>query len=350
TNGNVSTHYQGLVVKTADGVILNPAGEVELAELPSGLVSRPSLYWKLESDKGGTHKTEIRYQTGGMNWRCDYVAVVNKDDSVTDLAGWVTLDNQSGASYKDASLKLIAGDVHKIQESGRRGIAPVAKFAFNGAVAAPQFAEESFAEYHLYTLQNKTSVRDKETKQLSLFNASNVPVKKLFIYEPTRGGGAYPMFIPNPDEANKKVNVKLEMNNSKENELGMPLPKGKVRVYKKDKDDALQFVGEDQIDHTPKDEKIRLYIGDAFDLVGERKQLNVQRPSQREEKQTIEISLRNHKDSAVTITAVEHASGDWKISNNSMDFTKRDSHTFEFAANVPANGEVKITYDITTRW
>lgn len=345
-NGNASVRNQGLVISTGSGIVLNPGGRAELEELPAGLVSKPSLIWKLEAAKGGAHRTEISYQTSGMNWRSDYVAIANADDTAIDITSWVTIDNKSGASYPKASLKLMAGDVHKVQPRGRASgqlaqLSSVERFAF-----APQFTEKSFAEYHLYSLAGTTDVHENETKQLSLFNASNVPVTRQFIYEPEqnrtypRGGSA-----PNA----KKVNVKFEIANTAKNGLGMPLPKGKVRVYKKDHDGALQFVGEDNIDHTPRDEKIRLYVGDAFDLVGERKSMANERVNPHVYRSTFEISLRNHKDSKVTITAVEHSYGDWKILSSSQKYTKKDSHTFEFPVEVPARGEVKITYEIETR-
>lgn len=338
TSGNSIPRYQGLVVKTTNGVILNPQGEVELAELPLGLVSKPSLLWKLDSNKAGQHKTEIAYQASGLNWHCDYVAIANADDSASDLTSWVTLDNKSGGTYKNASLKLLAGDVHRVQDNAPRMYTMMAK----AAESQPQFVEQAFAEYHLYTLQGKTDLNDNETKQLSLFSANDIPTKKLFIYEPQ------PLIYHtySGDGDTQKVRVKLEMQNSEANHLGMPLPKGKVRVYKKDQDGALQFIGEDNIDHTPKDEKVRLYIGDAFDLVGEHTQTNFVQMSDRVQRISYEISLRNHKASEANITAVEHAQGQWKVLNSSIPFTKKDSKTFEFAAKVPANGQVKITYTI----
>lgn len=337
-------HGGGLVLKTSDGVVLNPQGEIEVTSLPEGLVSKPSLLWKLESTKAGEQKTEIAYQTNGMNWHCDYVAVLNKDDSLADLTSWVTIDNRSGSTYKNASLKLLAGDVHRVSES--RSMPRGAMMMKAAAAPASQFSEKSFAEYHLYSLQGKTTLANNETKQMSLFNASEIPVKKLFVYEPEAANYGY------RQNASQKVAVKFELVNSLKNHLGVPMPKGKVRVYKKDQDASLQFIGEDLIDHSPVDEKIRLYIGDAFDLVGEKKQTNyINTSSLGRDKRRIsyEISLRNHKDSAVTITAVEHAWGDWKIANSSLPYTKKDSHTFEFVVQVPAHGETKLNYEIELR-
>lgn len=343
TEGNVSQHHQGLVVKTSEGIVLDPSGQVELAAIPDGLVAKPSLLWKLEATKAGKHETEISYQTSGLNWRCDYVCVSNDDDTEGDLTSWVTIDNKSGASYKNAALKLLAGDVHRVVQPERR--------LYKGnmmamADAAPQFKEESFAEYHLYTLQRKSDVNQNETKQLTLFSANGVPTKKLFIFDPEAANFDYGLWR-NGD--NQKVKVKLEMQNTQANHLGMALPKGKVRVYKRDSDGALQFIGEDLIDHTPKDEKIRIYIGDAFDLVGERKQTNIQRISDHVQRMSYEISLRNHKDVPVTIVAVEHAFGQWKILSSSHSYTKKDSRTFEFATPIPARSEVKINFELETK-
>ncbi len=343
SNGNISEQSQSIVLRTSSGILVGPSGEFEIAEMPEGLISKPSLLWKLECDKAGAHDTEISYQTQGMNWKCDYVAVANADDTACDLTSWVTLDNKSGGTFKNASLKLMAGDVHKVQNEVRNdNFGGRAEMAMDAA-AEPQFKEQSFAEYHLYSLQGKTDLRDNETKQLTLFNASAVPVKKQFIMDGESAGSGN-------DGATHKINVKLEMANSKENNLGMPMPKGKVRVYKKDLDGALQFVGEDLIDHTPKDEKVRVYLGDAFDLVGERRQTNFQQPSNKIQRQTFELILRNHKDKEVTITCIEHAYGDWKIISESQKSTKKDSRTFEYEVKVPANGETKVTYEIETRY
>lgn len=345
--GGSSEVSQGLVLRTGNGIILNPQGQVELSELPAGLVSTPSLDWKLETDKAGTHDIEIAYQTADINWKCDYVAVANQDDTKCDITSWVTLDNKSGGTFKNSALKLIAGDVHKVQEAQTMRMEAMDMAVPASAPPSPQFSEQSFAEYHLYTLAGKTDINNNETKQLSLFNASAVPVKKLFVLESGDariydGGGG--------DGEKRKVQIKLEMQNSEDNHLGMPMPKGKVRVYKKDADGALQFVGEDQIDHTPRDEKIRIYLGDAFDVVGERRQTNTEQPSNRVQRMSYEIAVRNHKKEAVHVQVIEHAYGNWKLIAQSHPSTKKDSHTFEFPIDVPANGEVKVTYTIEMKY
>lgn len=347
TNGNPRTKHSGIVLKTDDGIIVSPAGELKLSALPKDLVPKPALLWKLEAVKGGLHDTEISYQTRGLSWHCDYVAVANDDDSQVDLTSWVTLDNKSGSSYKNASLKLLAGDVHRVQPQVHHRMAMM-KSTMAEAAMDNQFSEKSFAEYHLYSLAGRTNVNNNETKQMSLFNANGVPTRKLYLFEPQ---GAHPIIYGGGGgDAGKKINVKLEIENVKKNNLGMALPKGKVRVYKRDSDGALQFVGEDLIDHTPRDEKIRLYIGDAFDLVGEHKQMSYTRPNQRTTRATYQISLRNHKDEDVEITAVEHANGDWKIKSSSHKYKKTSASKFEFTVNVPKRGETVIDYEIEIRY
>ena len=333
-NGGNATKYSGLVIRTADGIVLNPAGQIEIAELPTGLISKPTLVWRLETNKPGDNTVEVAYQTQGLNWKADYVAILNKDDTLLEtLNSWVTLDNKSGATYTQAALKLMAGDVHRVQPVPFRPMMAKMQMADASLDGGAQFAEAAFAEYHLYTLQGKTTVRNNETKQMSLFSADRIPANKLFIFEPNGSDS-------------KKVNVKIEVDNSQKNNMGMPLPAGTVRIYKKDADGALQFIGEDHIDHTPKDEKVRLYIGDAFDVVGERTVMNTDIPARRVRREQIKIVLRNHKDSAVTVVAVEHPYGDWQIVNPSSPFTKKSSTAVEFPVKVAGNGEVTINYEI----
>jgi hypothetical protein len=344
--GVPSPRYSGLVVRTATGVILNPVGQIEISQLPPGLISKPTLVWKLETTKPGVHRTEVAYQTAGLGWKSDYVAILNKDDDRLDLTSWVTLDNKSGAIYTDAALKLIAGHVHRvIFPPAPPSISGINRFGFDllygdSAISKP-FKESSFAEYHLYTMQAKTTIRDKETKQLSLFAADNVPARKIFVYEPV---------ARKVNIRGKKVNVKIEVDNSEKDNLGMPMPAGKVRVYKKDADGALQFIGEDNIDHTPRDEKVRLYIGDAFDLVGERRVMRNENISDHARRETIEVSLRNHKDTEVTIVVVEHPYGDWTVMSNNFPFHKKDSSTLEFPIKVPANGEVTLNFAVQYKY
>jgi hypothetical protein len=348
------TSYNGLVIKTDDGrIVLNPVGEAQLHEMPAGLVPIPRLVWLVDSAQAGEHEAEISYMTQGLTWRADYVVVLSADDKLVDVTGWVTLDNKSGATYENASLQLIAGDVRRIQPPGAMGgVRRAEKMA--DAVAAPAFAEESLFEYHLYTLDGTTSVRDNEQKQMTLLTANKAPCVKKFVYDGRTGfWGIYnPDFRPGEqwDTSNyKKVNVIVEVKNSKPN-LGIPLPKGRMRLYKADSKGSLQFVGEDEIDHTPKDETVRLKVGDAFDIVGEHKRTNFRRISEKEVEESFEITIRNHKSEEVTVSVIEHLWADWRITQKSQDFVKRDARTAEFPVKVPKDGTATVTYTARTKW
>ncbi len=321
---------------------------IEFTSLPEGLITKPTLMWQIANDKSGKHLTEVSYLTKGINWLCDYVVVIDKEDKNIDLSGWVTIDNKSGTTYKDAGLKLIAGEVHRAEEE------PTMRFAnalmLEQKAAVPQFEEKAFFEYHMYTLQRKATLKDNQTKQITLLTANNVPVNKLFIYDPALDYGWY-YYREAKTTKEQKVKVKIELINSKKNNLGMPLPKGKVKVYKKDVDGKLEFVGEDAIDHTPKDEKIRLYLGDAFDVVGERKRTNYRAGNDWAE-ESFEISLRNHKETDIEVIVVEHLwrYSNWKILDKSHEFTKKDAQTIEFKVPVVKDGETKIAYTVRYWW
>lgn len=349
----------GTVILSDTGeLILNPTGQVSLQRMPEGLRPKPTLNWMLQSEKAGDQNAEISYLTEGIGWSADYVALVNKNDTALDLAGWVTLNNQSGTTYNDARLTLMAGDVRRVSPPRQpRGYA--AGEALMMAPTASQFEEKSFFEYHMYSMERPTTIRDKETKQLSLLNASNAPVTKELIYD-GRGSWWRSWWYPGRTDFNPgggydtsnyhKVNVVLEVKNSKDNHMGMPLPKGKVRVYKLDDDGSQQFIGEDLIDHTPKDEKIRLYIGDAFDVVGDYKRTNYSRIAENVIEESFEVKVRNHKDAAVNVKVVDHVWSDWTITKSSHKHTKKDAHTIEFPVSVPKDGETVITYTIRTKW
>jgi len=343
-----------LAIKTDKGVVLNPQGEWTLDELPAGLLAKPTLLWKLETTRAGKHNGQISYITARINWMTDYVAVANAADDKVDLNGWVTIDNKSGARYPEATLQLMAGDVRRITREAL--YMPLNALARRTAAApAPQFEEKTFFEYHLYTLAGTTTIEDNSTKQLSLLSAAGVPVKKLYIFDPMRQywfnwypGQGQPG--AGEDTQKGKVNVMLELTNTKENHLGMPLPRGKMRIYKADDKGRLQFVGEDQIDHTPKDEKIRLWVGDAFDIVGERGRTEFQRVSDRVEEDAYSITLRNHKDAAVEVLVVERLAGDWKVLSKTHAFNQKDAHTIEFPVQVPKDGAVTVTYRVRIQW
>jgi hypothetical protein len=308
--------------------------EVRYGKLPGGLITRPTLQWLVESS-GGRHPAELRYLTTGISWHAEYVAVATEAGDRMDVAGWVSVDNQSGATYEDAMLKLVAGDVHRAEQAPAPREMMVKAMSVSGA-AADQFEEESFSEYHLYTLTRPATVADREIKQLALFPTARLKSRKVYTYDGSRDP--------------RKVRVTLEAKNSKVDGLGIPLPKGKVRVYQEDASKSLQFAGEDQIDHTPKDEMVRINIGNAFDVVGERKVTDQRNISTRVHESSFEIRVRNHKKEAVPVVVVEHAWGDWYVTASTPEFRKRDAYTLEFPVTVPANGEAVVTYTLRQTW
>lgn len=352
-DGTLLSYDEGqLVIQTSNGLamIARPENIKQIAfdKLPEGLITKPTLIWLIESKNRGKQLTEVSYLTNGVNWYCEYVAVLDKDDKNLDLDGWVSIDNKCGATYEDAKLKLIAGEVKRAQDKLR--------YEAKGEVMlreaeAPQFEEKAFFEYHMYTLQRTTTLKDNQTKQVSLLNAAGVPIKKEFIFDPSKGQYHWWYYSDNKETLKEKIRVELEFVNSKNNNLGMPLPKGKVKVYKKDTDGSLQFIGEDAIDHTPKDEKLRLYVGDAFDIVGERTRKDF-KTEYRTAYETFEIVLRNHKDEDVEVKVDEKLwrYTSWEIVKTSADYEKKDATTIEYLAKVPKNGEVKVTYTVKYWW
>ncbi len=354
-DGGGGTSYNGLVIKADDGrIVLNPVGEAHLHEMPEGLVPIPRLVWLVDSEEAGKHEAEVSYMTQGLTWRADYVVVLSADDKLVDVTGWVTLDNKSGATYENANLQLIAGDVRRIQPGAAFGGRAQPQPAAMDAMAAPAFQEESLFEYHLYTLDGTTTVRNNEQKQMTLLTANKAPCVKKFVYDGRTGfwGIFNPEFRPGEqwDTSDyKKVNVIVEVKNSKPN-LGIPLPKGRMRLYKADSKGSLQFVGEDEIDHTPRDETVRLKVGDAFDIVGEHKRTNFRRLSEKEVEESFEITLKNHKSEDVTVSVIEHLWADWRITQKSSDYVKRDARTVEFVVKVPKDGSATVTYTARTKW
>ncbi len=357
--GTLLSTVGGRVIKVGDQIYLNPPGNPILPSLPEGLVTKPTLMWTVEAAKAGNHSCEISYLTSGMSWQADYVLLSSPKDDKMDLTAWVTINNNSGTAYKDAKLKLVAGDVNRAPEPETRRRFMKANMVTDSLAATTQFTEKSFFEYHLYTLQRPTTLMNSETKQVEMASASEVPLKKKFIYDGVQNiqwtyFDEYQRTDANyGTQSDKKVWVTLEFKNSKENNLGIPLPKGRVRVYKKDTDGALEFIGEDAIDHTPKDETVRVKMGNAFDVVGERKRTNYSSDlNKRTFTESFEIKIRNHKDEAVTVNVVEHLYRwtNWKVTENSQKFSKKDAQTIEFETTVPKDGESVITYTVKYSW
>jgi len=323
-------------------------GRLVLPSLPENLVAKPTLVWLLRNQTARPQRVEASYLTSGITWKADYVMVLNAADSLSDLTGWVTVDNRSGATYGNAALKLVAGDVNRAQEPRRdlRALEMAAKAA-SPAAASRDFASEGFFEYHLYTLDGRTTIKNNQTKQLSLLAASEVPTTKELIYYGAQDYYRNSYGVP---ISNQKVAVYLEVKNSKENRLGLPLPKGKVRVYKADRSGSQQFIGEDWIDHTPKDEKVKIKMGNAFDLVGERTQKEFRKLGAGLYEVEWEISLRNHKDAPQTVTVIEPVPGDWQVLSSSHAYEKIEAHTLKYQIPVPKDGATKVAYRVRIRF
>ena len=335
----------GPIFKVNDEIYSGLSGQIIYPEIPGNLIAEPTLIWLLQNDLDKTQKVEASYLTGGIGWKADYVTVLNKDDNQADLSGWVTIDNKSGATYQNASVQLVAGDVNRVEAPNARF---KAEMDMAGAAARESsFQEESFFEYHLYTLDRKTTIRQNETKQISLLEAANIPVQKELIFY---GADYYYRSAIGQPISNQKVGVYINIANKKENHLGMPLPKGIMRVYKADTKGGLQFIGEDNIDHTPKDETVKIKMGDAFDVVGERKQTDFKYLGGNAYEIAWEISLRNHKDSDTKVSVIEPIPGDWKVLQSSHLGEKIEAHTLKYTVTVPSNGETKIAYRVKVKY
>lgn len=336
----------GPIFKIGDDITFGHPGRMIFPGVPENLISKPTLVWLIENSLQSLQKVEASYLTSGINWRSDYVVTLNDKDDRADLSGWVTIDNKSGTTYKDAKIKLVAGDVNRAKDevTYQRGMMKMAEAA---ARPAPQFKEEEFFEYHIYTLQRPASVKENQTKQISLVNADDIKVKKELVFY---GAQYYYRSSYGENISNQKVGVYVEIANKKEDNLGIPLPKGTVRVYKKDSEGSLQFVGEDSIDHTPKDEKVRVKLGDAFDVVGTRKQTDWKKIAYDTYEAAFEISLRNHKKEDVVVKVIEPIPGEWTMLNSSHAYKKTEAFTAEFSIPVAKDKETKLTYRVRMRF
>lgn len=335
----------GPVLQIGKEITFGYPGRLAFTELPPDLIAKPTLVWLVESAQA-KQSVEVSYIAQSMSWEADYVFVVNEAETKADLVGWVTLQNETGASYRNAELKLVAGDVNRVREEEadmpRRAMS---KSAPSGADAG--FREEGLFEYHLYTLGRPTTVLDKEQKQVTLLEAQGIGIEKKLIFS---GQSYWYQGRYGELAKNQKVGVFLDFKNSEANRLGMPLPKGTLRVYKADKGGAKQFVGEDAIDHTPRDEKLHVKMGEAFDVVADRKQMDWRALGSCNSESSWQIEIRNHKDQAVKVEIREPVSGDWTIEQSSHPATKEDAHTFTFDVNVPKRGATKVTYRVRVRW
>ncbi len=336
----------GPIFKIGDEITFGPPGRVIFPGIPENLISKPTLVWLIDNGLSTNQKVEASYLTNGINWRADYVVTLNNKDDKADLSGWVSIDNKSGTTYKGAKIKLVAGDVNRVKDEHEYKD-KMLRAAEMAAKPATQFTEEEFFEYHIYTLERLSTIKENQTKQISLINADTIPVKKELLYY----GARYYYYNQHGEViTNQKVGVFVEIANKKEDNLGIPLPKGTVRVYKHDNEGSLQFVGEDSIDHTPKDEKVRIKIGDAFDVVGGRKQTDWKKIAYDTYEASFEISLRNHKKEDVVVRVVEPIPGEWKILSTSHEYKKTEAFTAEFNIPVPKDKETKLTYRVRMRF
>jgi len=326
-------------------------------------ILKPTLQWQLSSDQAGPVRAELSYVTGGLTWEADYNIVAPDKGDAVDVVGWVTMDNQSGKTFDDARIKLMAGDVSKIQPGQAYDMVMVTSGAVGGlAGPAPPVTERTFDEYHLYTLARPTTLHDRETKQVEFIRAAGVATKRIYVYDgvkidSNRYNGWNWENIRNDysygTESNPKIWVMREFANSESNHLGMPLPKGRVRFYRRNDDSQIEFTGENVIDHTPRDENVRVYTGNAFDMTGERRRTDYKLDLDKHfADESFEIKVRNHKKERADVRVVEHLYRwiTWNISLKSDPFRKKDSQTIEFPVTISPDGEKTVSYTVHYTW
>ena len=334
--------YSGDLLAFSAGAVtlMQPGGQVKIVRmdeiietnfpvLPDGLITRPTLFWLYQSDYAGSLDCQVSYQTSGISWDAEYVGQLSSDESELDLSGWASINNTSGKTYGDAKLKLIAGDINRVSQPKamrERGM------VMDLASAAPGFDEKAFFEYHMYTLPRRATLADKEIKQISLFEPASTKVSKIYEFQ--------------PDLNAEDVQVKVEFKNSEASGLGMPMPAGRVRLFKADDDGSLILLGEDRIDHTPKDEKLSLTVGNAFDIKGEQKLMNRTQVSPKIEDRDFQIELRNHKREDVVITVKKQMYGFWEVLESDLKYDKEDASTLVFKVPVGADKTATVRFKV----
>jgi len=331
---------EGQVYRIGEEIFLGHPGVKVLPELPGDLIAKPTLTWRFRNGYTEPQKLRVSYLTENIGWRADYVLLLNDDDTMADLSGWVTLDNRSGAAYRNARLKLVAGEVHRAtpEPPGRDPM-----FQAKAMAEAEGFREEAFFEYHLYDLDRPTTIKDLQTKQIRLLEASGLGVTKELLVTSPRGFFNRRLQGPSPRQP---VAAFLSFANKKENRLGRPLPAGIVRVYKEDSRGSRQFIGEDRIAHIPTGETVRLKTGESFDVVAERTQTDFKQVTRGRYETAWDVTLRNHKEEAVRVGVVERLTGHWKILTNSHDYRKVDAFSIRFDVSVPPDGETTVRYRV----
>ena len=338
---------QGPVWQVGNEIITGMgADRLVFPNLPENLYSKPTLVWLLDNRHAGEQTVEASYLTNQMNWSADYVLTVGADQKAADLNGWVTIVNLSGAAFRNAQLQLVAGDLNRVQNQDvgmRKAMAMEAPVP-----SASQFAQEALSEYHLYTLERRTNLQENETKQISLLDSPGIRIEKSFVVD----GQYYYYHSPqHPGTPFKDpVQVHIKFKNAEANALGMPLPAGTIRVYQGDSKGRVQFIGEDRIDHTPKDETLNLHIGNAFDVVEERKQADYQTLGPRINEMAYEITIRNHKPDAITVEVNEPIGGEWTMVDSNFKYEKTAAFAVRFNVPVEANGESVLKYRVRVKW
>lgn len=335
------------VWRIGNSIVINPVNiaQMKFPEVPENLISEPTLVWMLESDRALSHQIEASYLTAGMSWDANYVLLVDPTDTKADLNGWVTIKNNSGTPFRNAELKLVAGTINRAPQALRPG------FEARQAVEAagkPQFQEESFFEYHLYTLDRRTTLRNNESKQIALLSATGVPVQKQFVV--ASSAYYYQGYNNVGGVVKEKVGVYLQFVNSESNRLGMPLPAGTVRLYKADSKGSQQLIGEDRIEHTPKDEQVRLRVGEAFDVTAERKQTDYRSLAKNVYEYAYEVSIRNHKKEDITVRVLESIGGDWEILSSSFPPKKLSAFNVAFDVPIAKDGSATLACRVRVKY
>ncbi len=343
--GGSQQTYNGMVIRTDDNrILLNPTGEIDVASVPEGLISKPTLLWDVQAERAHEQSVELCYVSNGLSWSADYVLTLDGTGG-SDVQGWVTLNNSSGATWKDAKLKLLAGDVNVIREQIRMPTGRSLGVRLRGKT---EFQEETLFEYHLYTLERPATVRNRETKQLSLLEGHGIPIQKRLVVDSISG-----RYFPTEGEigtGDVKPQVRLEFVNDKKSGLGMPLPKGKFKVYQRDKSGSVQLLGEDQIDHTPRNERVSLVMGRSFDVVASRKRTSFNWIKSNSWRESFEIEVRNRSAMPESVEVLERHYGDWTITSKSQEFAKLDSNTAQFKVDLLPNQVKKVIYTVETKW
>ncbi len=318
------------------------ADQYQFPEVPDNLYTRPTLIWTLQNDGQARHRVEASYLAQQLAWNADYVLTVARDDRTADLDGWVTVTNGSGTAFRNARLQLVAGDVNRIRQTANE--AAMDRTAMRAPAAAPVMTQETFSDYHLYTVARKTTINNAETKQISMLTGTGVPIQKRYVVD---GQQFYYRNASHPGAPIKDVvQVYYQWKNDEKSGVGMPMPSGNVRVYQSDSKGGVQFVGEDRIGHTPADETLRLHIGNAFDVVCERKQVDFEKIAAATYEIEYEITLRNHKAAPVSVEVNEPIGGTWRMLRSSHEATKTDAFAARFAVPVAANGTAVLTYRV----